>query len=141
MTCDHTPLSAARVWVNESMNIAELVRSVGETIGGTATVKSVYGEPVTSGQRVVLPVATIRCSFGGGGGGGGGLENDGEEPRKRGGGGGGGGRVIAQPSGVVDVTPDGVRFVYYHEPALLAAAVLAGFLLGMTFSWRRRNSK
>jgi uncharacterized spore protein YtfJ len=117
------------------MNIAELVRSVGETIGAAATVKSVYGEPVTSGQRVVLPVATIRCAFGGGGG----LDVGSEHPR-RGGGGGGGARVVARPCGLVDVTPEGARFVYYQEPALIAAAVAAGFLLGLAFGWMRRTS-
>jgi len=55
-------------------------------------VKSVYGEPVTSGQRTILPVATVQFSFGGGGGGKGG---------------GGGGKVTARPSGIVEVTPEG----------------------------------
>jgi uncharacterized spore protein YtfJ len=47
----------SRIWVNESMNIAEVVRSIGETVGATATVNTVFGEPVTTGQRVVLPVS------------------------------------------------------------------------------------
>jgi uncharacterized spore protein YtfJ len=120
------------------MDIAELVRSFGETIGATATVKSVFGEPVTAGQRAVLPVATIKCSFGGGGGTGG-AKRGGEEPKREGGGGGGGGRVVARPCGLVDVTPEGARFVYYQEPALVAAAVAAGFLLGFAFGLARRS--
>ena len=121
------------------MNITEVVRSLGETIGATATVKSVFGEPVTSGQRIILPVATIRYSFGGGGGSG--VGDSGEEPKKHGSGGGGGGVVLARPCGVVDVTTDGARFVYYQEPALIAAAVAAGFLLGMAFGLMRRAAK
>ena len=120
------------------MNIAELIRSIVETIGATATVKSVFGEPVTTGQRVVLPVATIRCSFGGGGGGGSGAERDGDPKRS---GGGGGGRVVARPCGLVDVSPEGARFVYYREPALVAAAVAGGFLLGLAFGYTRRASR
>jgi uncharacterized spore protein YtfJ len=119
------------------MNIAELVRSIGETVGATATVKSVFGEPVTCGQRVVLPVAKILCSFGGGGGGG--AERDGEEPKQSGGG--GGGWIVAKPCGLVDVSPEGARFVYYHEPALVVAAVAAGFLLGLACGLTRRDSK
>ncbi len=121
------------------MNITDVVRSIGETIGATATVRTVFGEPVTAGQRLVLPVATIRYSFGGGGGSG--PEDGSEEPKKRGGGGGGGGHVVARPCGVVDVTPDGVRFLYYQEPALIAAAVAAGFVVGWAFGRRRRVSK
>jgi uncharacterized spore protein YtfJ len=117
------------------MNFAEVVRSIGEAIGGTATVKSVYGEPVTSGQRVVLPVAKVLCCFGGGGGSG-----EGDEPKRIGGGGGGGGWVVAKPCGLVDVSPEGARFVYYHEPALICAAVAAGFLLGAVFGFTRRVS-
>ena len=113
------------------MNIADLVHSIGETIGATATVKSVYGEPVTLGQRVVLPVAKIRYAFGGGGGG-----REGESPK--GGGGGGCGRVLAQPCGLVEVTPEGARFVYFQEPAILAAAAAAGFLLGLLVAYSRR---
>jgi len=119
------------------MDIAEIVRLFGQTIGTTATVKSVFGEPVTSGQRVVLPVAQIRCSFGGGGGAG--SRGEGEQPRK--GGGGGGGVIVAKPCGVVEVTADGARFVYYRETALLAAAAAAGFLLGLVLGSCRRGSK
>jgi len=61
-------------------------------------------------------VATVRFSFGGGGGGKGG---------------GGGGKVTARPCGVVEVTPEGARFVYFRDPGRLAAAVAAGFLLGL----------
>ncbi|HLK63110.1 MAG TPA: spore germination protein GerW family protein [Bryobacteraceae bacterium] len=119
------------------MNIEEIVRSIGETIGATATVKSVYGEPVISGKRVVVPVASIKYSFGGGGGGG--EQQSGDEPKRHGGGGGGGGRVIACPVGVVEVTEEGARFVYYRAPAAILGAVAAGFLLGLLMGRCRRN--
>ena len=54
------------------MNIAEILRNFGEIVGNSASVRSVYGEPVRMGDRVVLPVAKIRYAFGGGGGEGGG---------------------------------------------------------------------
>jgi len=87
-------------------------------------VKSVYGEPVTSGQRTILPVATVRFAFGGGGGADGG---------------GGGGRVSARPCGVVEVTPEGARFVYFREPERLAAAIAVGFLVSFAVGLSRRR--
>ncbi|HEY2016615.1 MAG TPA: spore germination protein GerW family protein [Bryobacteraceae bacterium] len=118
------------------MDIAEVIRQIGETISTTATVKNVYGNPVTTGQRVVLPVATVRFGFGGGGGGGDGQK---DRPSR---GGGGGGRVLAQPCGFVEVTPEGARFVYYRQREGLAAAVAIGFLAGFAIAWLqcRRSS-
>ena len=109
------------------MNIVETLRGIGETVGAGTTVKSVYGEPVTSGQRTILPVAEIRFAFGGGGG-------------SEGKGGGGGGRGSARPCGLVEVTPEGARFVYFQEPGRLAAAIALGFLAGLAvgFSLRRK---
>jgi hypothetical protein len=71
------------------MEANDILRSIGETIGAGATVKSVYGDPVTTGERTVIPVARIKYAFGGGGGSG-----HGSGPSSRGvGGGGGGGRI------------------------------------------------
>ena len=103
------------------MDVIEIIRGVGEAISAGATVRSVYGEPVTAGERTILPVANVRFAFGGGGG----------DSSRRGGGGGGGGRVVARPAGFVEITPEGARFVYYRQPLELAAAVAAGFLLGL----------
>ena len=118
------------------MNVQEIVRSLGETINSTASVKTVFGEPVISGNRVVMPVATVRCAFGGGGGSG--ADLDGDHPKRHGGGGGGGGGIIATPAGVVEVTEAGVRFVYYRQPALIVTAATAGFLLGLFLRSFRR---
>ena len=120
------------------MDIAEILRGIGETVGAGTTVKSVYGEPVTSGQRTILPVASIRFAFGGGGGSGDRGTPHGDMPRR--GGGGGGGRGSARPCGLVEVTPEGARFVYFQEPGRLAAAIALGFLAGLAvgFSLRRK---
>lgn len=106
------------------MDFREIIRGIGETVSAGATVKSVYGEPVTTGQRTILPVATVRFSFGGGRG----AE-----------GGGGGARVSAQPCGIVEVTPEGARFLYFQEPARVAAAVAVGFLAGIALGFSLRS--
>lgn len=115
------------------MDIAQLIRRMGETISATATVRTVFGEPVTSGQRTVLPVATVRFAFGGGGGSHKNLE--GGEPR---GGGGGGGRVSAQPCGLAEVTPEGARFIYFRQREMLVAAAVIGLLAGFAIGSLRR---
>ena len=98
------------------------MRNLGERLGQSASVKNVYGDPVLSGDRTVVPVAKVFYSFGGGGGRG----RSGED----GSGGGGGGMVAASPAGALEVTPAGTRFVGFHDRKLLAGAALAGFLLG-----------
>ncbi len=109
------------------MNVEDLVRSIGESISASATVKTIYGEPVTAGQRVVIPVAKVRCAFGAGGGSG---KRAGDPPQEGGGGGGGGG-VVVQPCGLVEVSPEGTRFIHFRDPLVLAgAAIAAGLLLG-----------
>jgi uncharacterized spore protein YtfJ len=117
------------------MDFADIVRKIGETVSASATVRSVYGEPVISGQRTIVPVASIKFAFGGGGG----SDREGTNP----GGGGGGGRVSAQPCGLVEVTPEGARYVDFHERQKVAAAIAIGFVVGVAvglLSRRRRAS-
>jgi Sporulation protein YtfJ (Spore_YtfJ) len=105
--------------INRVMAYADLARALGEVFAAGGNVRSVYGEPVTSGQRTVIPVAKVRYAFGAGGG-----ERGGE------GGGGGGGRLSAYPCGVVEVTPEGARFIPYQDVRILAIAAAAGFAAG-----------
>jgi uncharacterized spore protein YtfJ len=106
------------------MNLVEMMRSLGETVGGGATVRNVYGDPVTSGDRTVVPVASVKYAFGGGGG----TER----------GGGGGGRAWAKPCGYVEISPAGTRYVPIHDGAAIAAAVAVGVAIGAALVWARR---
>ena len=115
------------------MDIADIIHRIGETVSAGSTVKNVYGEPVSSCGRTVIPVAKVRFAFGGGGGG----ERKGDHPRP--GGGGGGGRGSAQPYGVVELTPEGVRFHYFDEREKLAGALAIGFLAGLVVGWTMRQ--
>jgi uncharacterized spore protein YtfJ len=110
------------------MDIVELLRGLAERLGTSASVKTVYGEPVTSGDRTIIPMAKVRYGFGGGGG----------RDHKEGGasGAGGGGGVAVQPFGLVEITPAGTRIVRFHQLEKLAAAAVAGFLLGVLISPR-----
>jgi uncharacterized spore protein YtfJ len=99
---------------------------------GSASVRTVYGEPVVAGDKTIVPVACIAYGFGGGGGTRGGREG---QPGDEGGGGGGG--VSARPVGVVEITPAGTRFIEFGDRKKLAGALFAGLVLGVLIGRRR----
>lgn len=103
-----------------------MLRNIGEKFEASATVRNVYGEPVSMGNRTVIPVARIAYGFGGGGG------RPNQEPQ--GFGGGGGGRVSAVPVGVIEITPENTRFIPFTDWRKLGwiagIAFAVGFLCG-----------
>jgi uncharacterized spore protein YtfJ len=101
------------------MNLDELFKNISDRVAGTASVKSIYGDPVTVGDRTVIPVVRVRYGFGGGVG------------KTDEGGGGAGGGVVAQPAGALEITPAGTRFIEFEDKRKLAAALAAGFALGV----------
>lgn len=105
------------------MNVPEILKSLGDRLGGSAMVRNVYGEPITAGDRTLVPVARISYAFGGGGGG---PEGDRAIPS----GGGGGGYVSAKPCGALEVTPGGARFIHSSATTNLGIAIALGFALG-----------
>jgi len=113
------------------MELPELLqnlRSMADRIGA----KSVYGEPVVSGDKTIVPVASV--AFGGGGGFGEGTKS--EKPGK---GGGGGGGFRGVPAGFIEITPAGTRFVPIREKEKMAVAVMAGIAIGMLVAKLRRD--
>ena len=82
------------------MNVHDLIKTMSDGFAASASVKNVYGEALTVGTRTVIPMAQVRYGFGGGGG-----KKDESE------GGGGGGGMIAKPAGVLEITPEGMRFL------------------------------
>ena len=48
------------------MDAADLLHKIGETLGSTATVRSVFGEPISTHGKTVVPIAKAACGFGGG---------------------------------------------------------------------------
>ncbi|WP_416839860.1 GerW family sporulation protein [Haloferax sp. DFSO52] len=91
--------------------------------------KTVYGDPVTVGEKTVIPVARLRYGLGMGSGSG---PTEASDDVSEGFGGGGG--VMASPLGVVEVTPDDTRFVSVgtdrRVAGLFALGLIAGFVLG-----------
>jgi uncharacterized spore protein YtfJ len=115
----------------------EILRTLGDRLQTSASVKNVFGDPITVGDKTVIPVARIRYGLGAGGGG---ISHDDSPGANTAGGksgGGGGGGMIATPKGVLAIGPEGTRFVAFADHKRLSAAVAAGFLFGMVFGWRR----
>ena len=118
------------------MNAADLLQKMGDTLGSTATVKSVFGEPIHANGKTIVPVAKVAYGFGGGAGAG----KDGANLDRQGEGGGGGGGVRAFPAGALEITEDRTRFVPFVDPAWLGAAFAAGAMLASVFLLRRKQS-
>ena len=95
----------------ELTGVIEQAKAIAEQLG----VKTVYGEPVVSGDTTVIPVASV--AFGGGGGGFG---------------------FRGWPAGYIEITPSGTRYVPVHEKRKLAGAMMVGIGIGMMLGRRRR---
>jgi len=110
-----------------------------------ARVEAVYGEPVASGDMLVIPAAEVLSVIGVGMGGGSGpaTVNEGAPEGTAGGtGGGGGGRVLARPVAAIIIRPGGVTVQPIVDVTKigLAALTAVGFMAGMaaTLGSRKR---
>lgn len=118
------------------MGAQQMLQSLAEHLGGSATVKAVYGEPVAAEGRTIIPVAKVAFGLGGGSG----TRGPGEPAGRRGEEGeGGGGGVRAAPVGVIDVTREGIRFIPIGGRMRVIVALAAGFCLGLRIG--RRTSR
>ena len=104
------------------MGLQDIIVSISERLEDSASVKRVYGEPIVAEGKTVIPVAKVRYGFGGGFGEG----NTGESEGQQGGGGGGG--VEVTPVGILEITPEGTRYISFEDRGRI---VKAGFALGL----------
>jgi uncharacterized spore protein YtfJ len=116
------------------MSSLALLQSLKESVLSQASVKAIYGEPISAHGKTVIPVARIMYGYGAGAGTGGVGDT-----RARGEGGGGGGGVRTIPVGVIEVSDQPTRFVPITDRKKLTGVVLAGIGFGMWLGWRRRR--
>lgn len=98
--------------------VDDLLERIGQTVGQSAQVSTVFGDPVEREGVTVIPVAKTRFGFGGGGGSG---SREGDE----GSGGGGGGGAAVSPIGYIEVRKEAVEFKRISTPLDLLAFVVA----------------
>jgi uncharacterized spore protein YtfJ len=109
--------------------VPELVRSLSDRVQSSAKAETVFGEPVTIGERTVIPVARVDYAVGVGGG----HDDDAH-------GLGGGAGLRALPVGALEITGSGTRFIRFVHPLrsglALALAAAIGFAVGRRASRR-----
>lgn len=128
---------------NEDMNLELTERSLAgvermmETFLSKADVSAAYGQPVQSGETLIIPAAEVVAGAGFGIGMGTGTNSEEgaaseQQPSSgSGGGGGGGGRVFSRPVAVIVAGPHGVEVkpVIDLTKIWLAALTAAGFVM------------
>jgi|SoiMethySBSTD1v2_1073268.scaffolds.fasta_scaffold1361708_2 uncharacterized spore protein YtfJ len=106
------------------------LEKLAERVGGKASIKAVFGEPISRNGKTIVPVAKIRWGFGGGTGTGPSSQAA-DAPVGTGTGAGGG--VTAEPIGYLEIGDEGAAFkpiaAAYPSPVFLLAAGFAGSLV------------
>jgi uncharacterized spore protein YtfJ len=118
------------------MSTRDLIDGAVEHLRTSASVKTVYGDPITTDGKTVIPVAKVAYGFGAGSGSGTHMKKgpEGKTPVEGEGEGAGGG-VAAKPVGVVEITEQGTKFVQFGAPKKLAISALIGTGIGIAFGW------
>lgn len=121
---------------NVIMNGSEMLQKLSESLSSTASVKTVFGEPIHFEGKTVVPVAKVAYGFGGGFGSG--MKEHGDGGRPKGEGGGGGGGVRAYPAGALEITATRTRFIPFFDARTLIAAVSLGIGIVGLITGRRK---
>lgn len=126
---------------------AYLLERMADQLGGKASVRAAYGEPVVGDGVTVIPVARVGFGFGGGTGSGPARTRarDNGQPGVSEGGGGGGG-AEARPLGFIEIKDKAARYRPIRDPwtdvvvplAVLAVAIIAPKVVRAAARLRRR---
>jgi uncharacterized spore protein YtfJ len=97
-----------------------------ERAQSSASIDNVYGQPMTYGESVIIPVASVSQFFGVGLGVG---NNQGDNTRNGGIGGGGTARTKARPVALAEIMPEGVDIhpIFDENRALIAGLLFAAW--------------
>lgn len=92
-----------------------LVEHLAAKLGGSASAKAVFADPIERDGVTIIPVAKVRYGFGGGGG-----RKEHEE------GSGGGGGVQASPLGYIEIKEGRSEFKPIRDPEVIVPIIVAG---------------
>ena len=88
-----------------SNNVTEIIRGVVEELKQIARTESIVGEPITIGNKTLVPIVRITVGFGAGGG-------EGSDDKSRSGfGGGGGGGAKVEPAAFIVIDDTGISLL------------------------------
>ena len=116
------------------MDLKELMKTIADRAQSAATVKTIFGDPIVAFDKTVIPVARVAYGFGAGGASG--SESASTDDANSGGGGGGG--VAVMPEGVLEVSPEGTRFISIGSRKRLIGALVLGAAIGLLIGQRLR---
>lgn len=112
------------------MDAKGLMAELSDRISKTASARAVFGEPVKSGENMIVPVARVAVRGGGGGGTGEGpVKGDESGKLGQGTGMGLGLNIMATPVGYINVAPTGAEFVPIVDKSRVMLAAMG--VLGM----------
>ena len=119
------------------MSAKDLIEGAVEHLQTSASVKTVYGTPITAEGKIVIPVAKVAYGFGAGSGSGTHNKRKAGNDRQpvEGEGEGAGGGVTARPVGVVEISEEGTKFVQFGATKKLAFTALIGAGIGGLLGW------
>lgn len=107
-----------------------------------ASAKNVYGEPIITQGKTILPVAKVSLGMGSGFG----KKQAGSERENKlfsgktahmQDGGGSGGRLVAQPTGVFEITGKGTRYIPADTTRYIVLGGIVGLLIGRWLAYRK----
>jgi len=105
------------------MRTKEILEEAKERLRGSASVKRVYGEPVTADGKIIIPVAKVAYHEVEGTAPEAGSEEAAQAGAET-------ASVAAKPLGVVEISEGKTRFVRYGQTRKLALAALLGLGVG-----------
>ena len=130
------------------MENSNFIENIATVLGQNASVKNVYGDPIVTDGKTIIPVAQVAFGFGGSFGEkkkknllSGNPESESRENEKEiaGEGAGGGGGMYVKAKGVYEITSQQTRFIPVNNNKRLLIAALIGFLIrGWFFRKRKR---
>ena len=126
------------------MENENFIEKLASNLGQNVSVKTVFGEPIQSGEKTIVPVARIAYGFGGGYGQGkkkrkGTTEeatSPEEEPVGKGAGGGG---FKACAKGVYEITPTCTRFIPANSAEKIFLGIAIGYFLKKFFFSKKKK--
>ena len=124
------------------VSVPDVFRNITAKLESSASVNTVYGEPITSEGKTIIPVAKVRYGFGAGGGSGSSaVEGDDPTAAVEGSGGGGGGGVEVTPVGIIEITAGETRFIAFEERRRIVKMLVVGAVIALILILRRRKRK
>ena len=123
--------------ISESIPSQDKANELMEQLIAVADAKSVFSDPVESGEYKVITASEVRVGLGFGYGGGAGIEaNEDKTDQDKeslptsgyGGGGGGGGVALGRPVAAIEIGPQGVRVEPIVDPTKIAIAFFTTFV-------------